>query len=266
MTTRQSARVTVVRATAQELLASFPDGSIDVLVTDPPYTTVERRSGNGSHLHDWFGGGLSWPEIRKVLTLARRKLKPSGLAFVMTNAAGLREAIAALERAGFRDVRPITWDKRSPGLGGGLRHQTEFVLLGRLPGSRPVGGVDLVSVPAVGPGTRDRYPTEKPEGLARALAAIAGVGRGDVVVDPFAGSGALLSGAKARGATVVGGDIAARAVKRATERLDGRPKATPSATRKPPRPSLVGRRPAGRRPIETRHAARRPTRRRPRNG
>ncbi len=264
MSARASAQVTIVRATAQELMASFPDGSIDVLITDPPYTTVER-SGSG-HLQDWFGGGMSWPEIGRVLALARRKLKPSGLAFVMTNAAGLRGAITALEHAGFRDVRPITWDKRSPGLGAGLRHQAEFVLLGRLPGSRPVTGIDLVSVPAVGPGTRDRYPTEKPEGLGQALAAIAGIGRGDVVVDPFAGSGALLAGAKARGATVIGGDIAVRAVQRATQRLTGPAKPRPAPARKPPRPSLVGRRPAGRRPIETRHAARRPTPRRPRHG
>ncbi len=95
MSARTSTRGTVVRATAQELLSSFPDGSIDVLVTDPPYTSVERSSGTNGHLQDWFGGGLSWPRIGKVLTLARRKLKPSGLAFVMTNAAGLREAITA---------------------------------------------------------------------------------------------------------------------------------------------------------------------------
>ncbi|MGC8635304.1 MAG: DNA methyltransferase [Candidatus Limnocylindrales bacterium] len=250
---------TLLRASAQELLASFPNGSIDVLLTDPPYTSVERSSGSG-HLQDWFRGGISWPEIGRILTLAHRKLKATGLALVLTNAAGLDQAIAALRRAGFAEVRPITWDKCAPGLGGGLRHQTEFVLLGRLPGSRPVSGTDLVSVPAVGPGTRDRYPTEKPEGLGRALAAIAGIGPGDVVVDPFAGSGALLAGAKERGATVIGGDIAARAIKRATERLSGPTKPRPATPPKPPRPSLEGRRPAGRRPIETRHAARRPHR------
>ena len=255
MTARHLMRATVVRAGATDLLASFPDRSIDVLLTDPPYTTIERSAGNGAHLQDWFRGGMGWPEIGRVLALARRKLKPSGLAFVMTNAAGLDQAIAAVKHAGFRDVRPITWDKRTPGLGGGLRHQIEFVLLGRLPGSRPVTGIDLVSVAAVGPGTRDRYPTEKPEALGRTLAAIAGVGSGDVVVDPFAGSGALLAGARARGATVIGGDIAARAVRRATARLVGPAKPRSAPSRKPPRPSLEGRRPAGRRPIETRHAA-----------
>ena len=137
----------------------------------------------------------------------------------MTNNDGLAEAIGALERAGFSGIRTITWDRQYPGLGGGLRHQTEFVLVGRLPGSRTLSGVDLVSVAAVGPGTANRYPTAKPEGLGRKLAAMAGIGPGSLVVDPFCGSGALLVGAVERGATVVAGDLARRAVRLAGARL-----------------------------------------------
>jgi SAM-dependent methyltransferase len=189
-----------------------------VLVSDPPYVTVNRTGGAG-HLADWFTGGLSWPEIGRVLRLARRKLKPSGLIFLMANGDGLEGALAALRSAGFSGIRTITWDRRWPGLGGGLRHRTEFILLGRLPGSRPIRGVDLLAVPAVGPGTADRYPTEKPVGLGRAIARIAEIGPNDLVVDPFCGSGALLVGPAERGATVIGGDIAARAVRRAAGRL-----------------------------------------------
>jgi DNA modification methylase len=225
---------------AAQLLAALPPGSIDLLITDPPYVTVDRGSGSG-HLRDWFKDGLAWREIGLVLAAARRKMKPTGVGFVMTNGAGLREALVALQRAGFERVRTIAWDRRYPGLGSGLRHQIEFVLVGRLPGSRPLTGVDLVSVAAVGPGTADRYPTEKPEGLGLTLAKMAGVGPGQLVVDPFCGSGALLAGAFGRGATVVGGDVAARAIKRATRRLVGRAaRPTPSPTGRSP--SLDGRR------------------------
>jgi hypothetical protein len=176
-------------------------------------------------------------------------MRLDGVAFVMTNPDGLREAIAALERAGFIRVRPITWDKVHPGLGGGLRHLTEYVLVGYLPGSRTLSGADLVSVPAVGPGTANRYPTEKPADLGRELARIAGVGRRDFVVDPFCGSGALLIGAAERGAKVAGYDVAAAAVKRASGRLatlasKSSPKA-PATARKASKPSLEGRRTAG---------------------
>lgn len=231
MTTPAENRVRVYRMSAGRLLASLPAGSIDVLVTDPPYTSLDRHGGSG-HLRDWFGGGMSWPQIGRILALARRKVKPGGVVFVMTNGDGLREAIAALQGAGFTGIRTITWDRRWPGLGSGLRHQTEFILLGRLPGSRPVSGVDIISVAAVGPATAGRYPTEKPAALGRELARIAGVRRGDLVVDPFCGSGALLVGPFERGATVVGGDISARAVGRAAGRL-----VPPPARRSAPRPA-----------------------------
>jgi hypothetical protein len=52
-------------------------------------------------------------------------------------------------------------------------------------------------------------------------AKIAGIGPADLVVDPFCGSGSLLVGPAERGATVVGGDVAPRAVRLATARLRG---------------------------------------------
>ncbi|HXX61601.1 MAG TPA: hypothetical protein VEI48_09965 [Candidatus Sulfotelmatobacter sp.] len=215
---------------ADRLLRALADHSVDLLLTDPPYTSVARHPGSG-HLRAWFRGGLDWAAIGRVLALGRRKLKADGVVLVMTNAAGLHDAIGALQRAGFSEVRPITWDRRYPGLGGGLRHQTEFVLLGRLPGSRSLSGVDLVAVAAVGPGTAHRYPTQKPDGLGRILAKMAGVRPGHLVVDPFCGSGALLVGPYERGATVVGGDIAAAAVAQATRRL------RPAVQRRSPGPA-----------------------------
>jgi hypothetical protein len=247
------------RLDAREVLAALPAHSISVLITDPPYRTV-NRSGTSGHLQRWFPKSLSWSQISGVLALVRSRMRPDGIALVMTNSDGLRPAIEALERAGFSRVRPIVWDKRSPGLGGGLRHQTEQILVGYLPGSRTLTGVDLVSVPSVGPGTAGRYPTEKPADLGRALAAIARVGRGDVVVDPFCGSGALLIGARERGASVIGADVAAAAIKRATSRLPG--PGTARSTPAPPAPA--GRAPAARVSAGARARAAAPTRPKPR--
>jgi hypothetical protein len=252
MTAKPSERVRVELASAERLLAGLPDRSIDLLITDPPYTSINRSPTSGSHLRDWFADGLTWPQIGRVFALGRLKLKADGVLMAMTNNDGLREAIGALERSGFIGIRTITWDRQWPGLGGGLRHQVEFVLLGRLPGSRTLSGVDLVSVAAVGPGTAGRYPTMKPDGLGRELAAMAGIGRGSLVVDPFCGSGALLVGAVERGATVVGGDVAKRAVELASARLrqasshQGRATSRPTSgqPRSKPAPAPATRRPA----------------------
>lgn len=224
--------VHLYRLDAREVLAALPTRSISVLITDPPYQSVKRTAGS-RFLRNWFAKSLSWPEIGRVLALVRTKMRPDGIAFVMTNGDGLRPAIEALVRAGFIRVRPIIWDKQRPGLGGGLRHQTEQVLVGYLPGSRTLAGVDLISVASVGPATQGRYPTEKPADLGRALAAIAQVGRDDVVLDPFCGSGALLIGARERGTRVIGVDVAAAAIKRATSRLTGAETAKPTQAPRP---------------------------------
>ncbi len=103
--------------------------------------------------------------------------------------------------------------------GGGLRHPTEFVLVGLIPSSRTLTGVDLIAVPAVGPGTTGRYPTQKPDELGRVLARLANIVPGDMVLDPFVGSGALLVGARERGARVIGCDIAPAALRQARTKL-----------------------------------------------
>jgi hypothetical protein len=192
---------------AERALAAIPAGSVSVLITDPPYDTVSRS--HGSYLRRWFRGSMSWPQIGRLLAVARRKLRRDGL----------EQALAAMRRAGFARVRVVTCDKQLPGLGGGMRHRTEHVLVGLLPGSRSLAGEDLISARAVPPGTSGRYPTQKPADLGRALAAIGRVGPGDVVLDPFCGSGALLVGARERGAHVLATDVAKAAVCNASATL-----------------------------------------------
>jgi site-specific DNA-methyltransferase (adenine-specific) len=162
---------------------------------------------------------MSWQRIGRLLRAARPKVRPDGLVIVLSNEAGLAGVQAALRNAGFARQRIVVWDKRAPGLGSGLRRQVEYAVIGLQPGSRSLSGRDLIRVPAVGPNTAGRYPTQKPVGLGRELAAIAGVRRGDLVVDPFAGSGSLLVGARERGARVIAGDVSARAVRIARQRL-----------------------------------------------
>lgn len=234
-------RVVVRAAPALGLLRSPLVSSITLLITDPPYRTVDRHS--GEYLRRWFRSSLTWPQIAHTLGMARRRLRPYGLAMVVVSEAGLPHAQAAVRQAGFARHRLVAWDQRTPGLGTGLRHQVGYVVVGLQPGSRALRGRDLVSAAAVAPGTRDRYPTEKPAQLGRELAAIAGIGRGDTVLDPFCGSGNLLVGAVERGARVIGGDTSARAVRMATARLmaatpRGRPSLDPSqifGTRAPAR-------------------------------
>ena len=123
MTSTQPHRTTPGRArlyqmSAERALAAIPAGSISVLVTDPPYTSVNRRGGATAHLQHWFPGGLSWTEIGRILAVARRKLRTDGIAFVMVNGDGLHDALGALQRAGFARVRTIHLGSPVPRPGG----------------------------------------------------------------------------------------------------------------------------------------------------
>ncbi len=251
-------RVRLYRLPASQVLRTLPASSISLLITDPPYASVNRSGGSG-HLRRWFAGSMSWPADRPHPRSRPSEIAPGRTRDGHDQCRRSRRALDAMRAAGFADVRPIVWDRRYPGLGSGLRHHVEYILVGRLPGSRTMSGTDLVSVGAVGPGTADRYPTQKPDGLGRVLARMAGIGRRDLVVDPFCGSGALLVGAAERGATVIGSDISARAIALASKRLAAAARRPPPRLRLPPaRPASLHLRaggPQGRRPLETRHAA-----------
>ena len=228
-----SPRVRLTREPAVHALRRLQAGSIDVLITDPPYATVDRHSSTGSHLRRWFRGSQSWVEIGRVLRLARSRMAVDGIAFVMTNQAGLEGALQAVRGAGFVEpIRVITWDRRAPGLGSGLRHQVEYIVVGRLPGSRALTGSDLISIASLGPNTANRYPTQKPDDLGRALAKVARVRRTDTVVDPFCGAGGLLVGAAARAIGLAGSRLQTAARTRAPTSLEGRRGRAEPASRK----------------------------------
>src|ERR1035437_2665137 len=83
MVAKPADRVRVSLVSAERLLGSLQDRSIDLLITDAPYTSINRSPTSG-HLRDWFANGLTWPQIGRVFALARRKLKPDGVLMAMT--------------------------------------------------------------------------------------------------------------------------------------------------------------------------------------
>jgi DNA modification methylase len=76
---------------------------------------------------------------------------------------------------------------------------------------------------------------------------MANIGPGDVVLDTFVGSGALLVGARERGATVLGCDIAPLAIRQATARLGAAGTAAKPARPASPRTRTARPRPAPKR-------------------
>jgi site-specific DNA-methyltransferase (adenine-specific) len=120
------------------------------------------------------------------------------------------------EAVGFKFWKPLVWDKQKIGMGYHYRARYEFILFFEK-GKRKLN--DL-SIPDILAASRifNGYPSEKPVDLADCLIKQSAI-PGEMVIDPFMGSGSTGVAALQNGCPFLGNDICAEAVDIATERL-----------------------------------------------
>jgi len=176
--------VTLAHGDARAFLATLPEGSVDLVVTDPPYV-FDRGT---TYFREWlpYLPDEAWPEILRELY---RVLRADRHAYVICDGRTQPVFAAAARGAGFCLAKTLIWNKESPGLGGGAyRSQHELILLltkGTRSGNRRDLG-DVLSFPRVM--TRGHYPTEKPVALLKTLVSQSSR-PAELVLDPFCGSG-----------------------------------------------------------------------------
>lgn len=209
---------------AVEWLRTQPAASADLVITDPAYESLEKhravgtttrlKRGKGSS-NDWFPifPNARFPELFQGLW---RVMKRDAHFYLFCDAETMFVARPLAEAAGFRFWKPLVWDKQHIGMGYHYRARCEFILFfekGRRR-LRDLGVADVLSVPRVHRG----YPTEKPVGLSEVLIQQSSE-PGDVVVDPFMGSGSVGVAATRLGRDFRGTDLVARARALTEERL-----------------------------------------------
>jgi site-specific DNA-methyltransferase (adenine-specific) len=227
----RSARL--VHADALTLLGSLPDGSVDLVVTDPAYNGMNQhlqlgkgrivgkyaQRGDGERWFDEFDDSpgnyaLFCSEVARVLG-------PDRAAFLMFDAYSML-TLGPVVREHFHVKNVITWDKVAMGMGHHFRRQSEFVLYVTT-GKAKLARRDMSDVWRIRRVHRAAYPTQKPVELFEAMVA-ASIGpraSGDVVVcDPFLGSGAAAVAALRQGCSFVGGDVATASIDAATRRVE----------------------------------------------
>jgi DNA modification methylase len=212
---------TLVHGDALEAMRAMESGSVDAIVTDPPYcagaiseAARTRASGQGLRSENlrrfgWFVGdnmgtaGLTWL-LRAMAFEACRVVKPTGSMIVFSDWRMLSAIQPAVESAGVRYQNLIVWNKGSMGLGQGFRHQHEHAMHFTFgaPEYHDKGTSNVLDVGRVQAGDRE-HQTQKPVDLLRQMIAVVSPPDG-VVLDPFMGSGSTGVAALLEGRTFVG--------------------------------------------------------------
>ncbi len=205
---------------ALELMKSMPDDCVDCIWTDPPYllsndgfTCVagKRVRVNKGEWDRSLGIDIDHETNRIWLAECYRILKPMGTIWVTGTLHVYLSIGMAMLQLGFRILNDITWEKPNPPPNLGCRcftHSTETILWATKAkkGSKDRytfnyqemreenGGKQMKTVWQFAPAGRDektlgKHPTQKPVALIQRCLR-ASTNEGDLVFDPFAGSGA----------------------------------------------------------------------------
>lgn len=217
-------RHTLTCGDAFGLLADMPSKSVDLIITDPPYESLEkhRSKGTTTRLKVSDGSSNEWfqtipnSSFPKLFQEFYRILRNDRHFYLICDQETMFIAKPIAEAAGFRFWKPIIWDKVTIGMGYHYRCRYEVILFFEK-GKRKLtdlGTPDVLAVKRV----RKGYPTEKPVELLEILCDQSAV-PGETVFDPFMGSGSTGVAAARLGMTFRGNDLKQSAVDLATTRL-----------------------------------------------
>jgi site-specific DNA-methyltransferase (adenine-specific) len=209
---------------AVEWLRSLAADSIDLVITDPPYESLEKHRAIGtttrlkhskSSSNDWF---QIFPNDRfeELFVEIHRVLKRDRHFYLFCDAETMFVAKPIAEAVGFKFWKPLVWDKEKIGMGYHYRSRHEFVLFFEK-GKRKLNDLGVPDVLAF-PRVRNGYPTEKPVGISEVLVTQS-TQPGELVIDPFMGSGSIGVAAVKQQRRFWGNDICDESLAIAHQRL-----------------------------------------------
>lgn len=220
----QAAPPLISRLDAVTWLRSLAPESVDLCVTDTAYESLEKHRAVGTTTrlkvsaassNEWFPifRNERFPELFAELF---RVLKRDAHLYFYCDQETMFVAKPIGEAAGFKFWKPIVWDKKKIGMGYHYRARYELVLFFEKGKRRlnDLGVPDVIECDRV----RGGYPTQKPEEVSRVLIEQS-TQHGDLVIDPFCGSGSVGVAALRAGRRFAGTDVSEAAVKLASERL-----------------------------------------------
>lgn len=184
-----------------EVMKDMDNGSVDLIVTDPPYKTTSRGCAGNS-------GGMLQKDINKKglvfennacdINIWGKKvfdlLKDGGHCYIMTNHKNLIEYLNVLTNIGFSFIKSLIWDKQNKIMGQFYMSQFEYILFFRKGFGKKInncGTSDILSIKNKKSKNKDgsnKHDTEKPIELMKILIENSS-NENELVLDPFMGIG-----------------------------------------------------------------------------
>ena len=202
-------------------IKELKDGSVDLVVTDPPYgleALEDLRESDGSVMYGHVlmsdTHNMKIDDVLKVLSQLGPELarvcKPGAHVYVFAAYQYVGDFIKALAPLQFQPP-VLHWDRgrpTTPGYGYNYLNHTEAVIYLHNPprGKRLAKNVsNILQFPTVSKSERV-YPTEKPQELLKLFISQSSI-LNDLVLDPFAGSASTLKAARTMGRRSIGFEI-----------------------------------------------------------
>lgn len=210
----------IIEGDAFDEMKKMASKSIDVIFADPPYFLsnggISCRSGKQVSVNkgDWDKGlepraKLAWN--RKWLCLCRRILKDNGSIWISGTFHNIYSVGVALELEGYSIINNVTWVKPNPSPNLACRcftnstetilwarkqlspkkkgkHYFDYALMKEQNNGKQMKDVWELSLPKKCEKEFGHHPTQKPESLLNRII-LASTKEGDLVLDPFCGSG-----------------------------------------------------------------------------
>lgn len=206
----------IIHGDCREVLKTLPSGSVDFVLTDPPYF-VRYRDRLGRRIRNDGAGDVQ--QTLAAFADIYRVLKPDTLCVCFYGWQAVDAFMNAWKTAGFTPVEHIVWRKRYASSTRFLKrtHEQAYVLAKGRPSlpREPLADVQ----PWTYTGNRS-HPTEKSVDTLKPVVELF-TEPGDVVLDPFAGSGSSLVTAALLRRRYIGVELERKYCQLARRRLAG---------------------------------------------
>lgn len=244
----QNEAATLYRGDSLALLPEFTEETFDMVFADPPYFLsnggISCSGGKQVSVNKgaWDEGcDLESKHVfnRAWIRACKRVMKPNATIWISGTFHNIYSVGFALEQEGFKILNNITWAKTNPPPNLACRcftHSTETVLWARkddkkarhyfdyslmkeINGGKQMKDVWTGSLTKKSEKVQGKHPTQKPEYLLERIV-LASTREGDLILDPFVGSGTTAVVAQRLGRRCVGIDNESEYIEIARKRLE----------------------------------------------